>query len=71
MPRAKRVIYLYMAGGPSHLELFDHKPELAKRHGLDVWDKPASPCLSSRIAYGIEATPERVARIDAAVKAAR
>jgi hypothetical protein len=32
-PRAKRVIYLYMAGGPSHLESFDHKPELARRHG--------------------------------------
>jgi hypothetical protein len=32
-PKAKRVIYLYMAGGPSHLETFDYKPELAKRHG--------------------------------------
>jgi hypothetical protein len=32
-PRAKRVIWLYMAGGPSHLESFDHKPELARRHG--------------------------------------
>jgi hypothetical protein len=32
-PKAKRVIYLYMAGGPSHLETLDHKPELAKRHG--------------------------------------
>ncbi len=32
-PKAKRVIFLVMAGGPSHLELFDHKPELAKRHG--------------------------------------
>jgi hypothetical protein len=32
-PRAKRVIYLYMAGGPSHLESFDHKPDLARRHG--------------------------------------
>ena len=31
--KAKRVIYLYMAGGPSHLESFDHKPELARRHG--------------------------------------
>lgn len=30
-PRAKRVIYLFQAGGPSHLELFDYKPELAKR----------------------------------------
>jgi hypothetical protein len=32
-PRAKRVIYLFMAGGPSQLELFDHKPELAKWGG--------------------------------------
>ncbi len=31
--KAKRVIYLYMAGGPSHLETFDYKPELAKRNG--------------------------------------
>lgn len=32
-PRAKRVIYLFHAGGPSHLEMFDYKPELAKRDG--------------------------------------
>ncbi|MFO0871696.1 MAG: DUF1501 domain-containing protein [Pirellulales bacterium] len=32
-PRAKRVIYLFMAGAPSHLELFDNKPELAKWNG--------------------------------------
>jgi hypothetical protein len=32
-PRAKRVIYLFQAGAPSHLELFDYKPELAKRDG--------------------------------------
>jgi uncharacterized protein (DUF1501 family) len=31
--KAKRVIYLFMAGAPSHLELFDHKPELAKWDG--------------------------------------
>jgi hypothetical protein len=31
--KAKRVIYLYMAGGMSHLETFDHKPKLAKMHG--------------------------------------
>jgi Protein of unknown function (DUF1501) len=29
-PRAKRVIHLYQAGGPSHLELFDNKPKLAQ-----------------------------------------
>jgi hypothetical protein len=32
-PRARRVIYLYMAGGPSHLETFDYKPALAKMNG--------------------------------------
>ncbi|HEX3657361.1 MAG TPA: DUF1501 domain-containing protein [Pirellulales bacterium] len=32
-PRAKRVIYLHMIGAPSQLDLFDHKPELAKRDG--------------------------------------
>jgi hypothetical protein len=32
-PRAKRVIFLFMAGAPSHLELFDHKPQLAKFNG--------------------------------------
>ena len=32
-PKAKRVVYLFQAGAPSHLELFDHKPELAKRDG--------------------------------------
>jgi hypothetical protein len=31
--RAKRVIQLYQAGGPSHLELFDYKPKLAAMHG--------------------------------------
>jgi len=33
LPKAKRVIYLYMAGGPSHLETFDYKPELARLDG--------------------------------------
>src|SRR5687768_14317840 len=32
-PKAKRIIYLYMAGGPSHLETLDYKPQLAKMHG--------------------------------------
>lgn len=33
--RARRVIYLHMAGSPSQLELFDHKPELSKQDGKD------------------------------------
>ncbi|GMV97348.1 MAG: hypothetical protein AMXMBFR83_17060 [Phycisphaerae bacterium] len=32
-PKARRIIWLYMAGGPSHLDLFDYKPKLAEMHG--------------------------------------
>ena len=35
-PKAKRVIYLFQGGGPSHVELFDHKPILETEHGKDV-----------------------------------
>jgi len=37
-PRAKRVIYLYMAGGPSQFETFENKPEMRKRHGEELPD---------------------------------
>jgi pyridinium-3,5-biscarboxylic acid mononucleotide sulfurtransferase len=40
--------------------------DLARAWDLPTWDKPATPCLSSRIAYGEEVTPERVHMIDAA-----
>jgi len=36
--RAKSVIYLFMAGGPSQLELFDPKPELQRLHGKPIPD---------------------------------
>jgi hypothetical protein len=32
-PKARRVVQLFMAGAASHLDLFDHKPELVRRHG--------------------------------------
>ncbi len=35
-PKAKRVIFLCMAGGPSHLETFDYKPRLARMNGLPM-----------------------------------
>ncbi len=41
---------------------------LALAWGLPTWDKPASPCLSSRLAPGVEVTPERTARVEAAEK---
>ncbi len=39
---------------------------LAAKWELSVWDKPASPCLSSRVAYGEEVTPARLAMIEQA-----
>ena len=46
--RAKRVIYLHMAGAPSQLELFDYKPELTR---LDGQDCPASFLTGKRFAF--------------------
>jgi len=45
-PRAKRVIYLFMSGGPSHIDLFDHKPRLAALHGTEL---PATIRMGQRI----------------------
>jgi pyridinium-3,5-biscarboxylic acid mononucleotide sulfurtransferase len=39
--------------------------------GLPTWDKPAAACLSSRIAYGLEVTPARLARVERAEAALR
>lgn len=44
---------------------------LARAWGLSIHDKPASPCLSSRIPYGEPVTPEKLARIDAAERLLR
>ena len=38
--------------------------ELSRTAGLPTWDKPASPCLSSRIAYGTTVTIERLSKVD-------
>ena len=44
---------------------------LAQVWGLPTWDKPASPCLSSRLAPGVEVTRERTARVEEAEKLLR
>ncbi|HRF01748.1 MAG TPA: ATP-dependent sacrificial sulfur transferase LarE [Pirellulaceae bacterium] len=44
----------------------DQVRELARLWQLEVHDKPATPCLASRIVYGISVTPERLSKIDAA-----
>jgi hypothetical protein len=45
-PKAKRVIYLFMSGGPSQLDLFDYKPLLNKQNGQDL---PASVRMGQRL----------------------
>jgi uncharacterized protein len=45
--------------------------ELSRQVELPVWDRPASACLSSRIAYGIEVTPERLAVVEKGEEALR
>ena len=47
-PKAKRVIYLFMAGAPSQLDLFDHKPALVKFDGKPV---PAEVVKDQRYAF--------------------
>jgi hypothetical protein len=47
-PKAKRVIHLFMAGAPSHLDLFDPKPELARLEGKPL---PESVIAGQRFAF--------------------
>src|SRR5882672_7241182 len=53
--KAKRIIYLFMAGGPSQLDLFDYKPMLNERNGEDL---PASVRMGQRLTgmTGFQAT---------------
>ena len=45
-PKAKRVIYLFMSGGPSHIDLIDYKPQLRAHHGQEL---PASIRMGQRV----------------------
>jgi hypothetical protein len=45
-PKAKRVIYLFMSGGPSHIDLFNYKPKLREYHGKEL---PGSVRMGQRI----------------------
>src|SRR5438132_10584591 len=45
-PKAKRVIYLFMSGGPSHIDLYDYKPQLRRYHGQEL---PASVRRGQRV----------------------
>src|SRR5438105_529120 len=60
--KAKRVILLFQNGGPSHMDLFDPKPELSKRHG----EKPSEDFMKTidakRMGSGWMGSPFRFAR---------
>ncbi|MGE0608382.1 MAG: DUF1501 domain-containing protein [Pirellulales bacterium] len=45
-PKAKHVIYLFMSGGPSHIDLLDYKPQLRQHHGEEL---PASVRMGQRV----------------------
>lgn len=45
--------------------------ELSLKHDLPSWDKPASPCLSSRIAHGVPVTIERLSKVERGEKILR
>lgn len=49
----------------------DEVRALSRARGLPTWDKPASACLASRIAYGVEVTADRLARVERAEEAVR
>lgn len=45
--------------------------DFSRRLGLPTWDKPAAPCLASRLPYGTEVTDERLRAVEAAERALR
>lgn len=55
-PRAKSVIFLFMSGGPSHIDLFDPKPEIAKRAGQRPQDVDVR---TERVTGGLLPSPFR------------
>jgi hypothetical protein len=58
-PRAKHVIFLFMGGGPSHLDLFDPKPEIAKRAGQRPQDVQLR---TERVTGGLLPSPFKFAK---------
>ncbi len=58
--RQHRVLAPLLEAGLAKAEI----RELARNANIPVWDRPASACLASRIAYGIEVTPERLETVE-------
>src|SRR5215469_8674933 len=56
-PKAKRVIYLFQNGAPTHVDLFDYKPELTKRKGEQIPDSIVKGARFSTMTSGQTARP--------------
>jgi hypothetical protein len=56
-PKVKRVIYLFQSGAPSHVDLFEHKPELIKRRGEDM---PPSVQMGQRLTTMTQGQKQRL-----------
>ncbi len=56
-PKVKRVIYLFQSGGPAQMDLFDHKPELAKRFGQEVPTSVYPPDRKTTMTSGQKSFP--------------
>jgi Protein of unknown function (DUF1501) len=61
-PRAKAVIQLFMNGGPSHMDLFDPKPELTRRNGESYFEKIAGEIEGVTSAGGLMRSPFKFAQ---------
>src|SRR5437660_4446217 len=57
--RAKRIIFLFMHGGPSQVDTFDYKPRLAKDDGKDL---PFAPAKGTTVSRKIMASPWKFAQ---------
>src|SRR5687767_7987536 len=56
-PKAKRVIYLFQNGAPTHVDLFDYKPELTKRRGEQIPDSIVKGARFSTMTSGQTVRP--------------
>ncbi|RCS54891.1 DUF1501 domain-containing protein [Bremerella cremea] len=56
-PKAKRVIYLFQNGAPSHTDLFDYKPKLQEMHGVQIPDEVVGGARFSTMTGGQTARP--------------
>ena len=63
-PKAKRIVYLFMSGGPSQLDLYDYKPNLRAMHGQDLPDSVRQGQRLTGMSAGQSAIPIAASQFD-------